>query len=49
MTPMDKFFELINKTPYWEEVEADHGQSVERLQEQNYRLDLQLKRLKPSV
>jgi transposase InsO family protein len=46
-TPMDKFFELITDTPFWDEIYYDP--SKERIQEQNYRLDLQLRKVKQSV
>jgi transposase InsO family protein len=49
LSPMDKFFDLIRKTPYWHQVERNYRRSEERIREQNYRIDLQLKRLKGSL
>lgn len=46
-TPMDKYFELSHKTPFWDEIEYDP--SKERIQEQNYKLDLRLRKVKGSV
>jgi transposase InsO family protein len=48
-SPMDKFFDLIKKTPYWDQVEMNYCRSNERIREQNYRRDLQLKKMKGSV
>jgi len=46
MTPMEKYFEVSGKTPYWDEVDAKYEQSDERFQERNYHLDLKLRKLK---
>lgn len=48
-TPMEKFFELIHRTPYWDEVHRNYDPRRERIQEPNYALDLQLRRLKGSL
>jgi transposase InsO family protein len=48
-TPMERYFELNEKTPFSWEVEELYDASKERLQIQNYRLDLELARLKRSV
>jgi transposase InsO family protein len=45
-TPMDKFFELIDKTPFWYDVEHNYRPERERIQDANYKLDLRLKKLK---
>lgn len=45
-TPMDKYFELGESTPYSDEVFAEYNPDSERIQEANYKLDLQLKKLK---
>ncbi len=45
-TPNEKCHELSEKTPYWDEVEIVYFQKEERAQEQNYRLDLELRKLK---
>jgi hypothetical protein len=42
---MDRFFELIHDTPFGDEVEAMYDPSKERIQEQNYRTELTLRRL----
>ena len=44
--PLDKCCELSSKTPLWEDVEALYDPSKERIQEQNYRLDLEIRKLK---
>jgi transposase InsO family protein len=45
-TPMDRFFELIDKTPFSDEIEAYYDPSKEGIREQNYRIDLLLRRMK---
>ena len=50
--PMDKYFELIGDTPFWDEVEQHYDPASERIREVDYRLDLALgptKKLKRSV
>ncbi len=46
MPPMDRYFELQNKTLYWDEVVKNYDQSKERLREQCYDLDVRLAMLK---
>jgi len=48
-SPIDIICEMKDKTPYGEEVDAMYDPSKERLQESNYRLDLQLRKLKRSM
>jgi transposase InsO family protein len=48
-TPWEKWQDLVMKTPLHEEVEAMYDDSKERIQEQNYSLDLQLRTLKASL
>jgi len=48
-TPMDKYFELSAKTPYWDEVDSAYELHKERFQDQNYAADLRLKKLKGSI
>ncbi|CDS95718.1 hypothetical protein VCR4J5_880003 [Vibrio crassostreae] len=49
LTPIDRITEISDQTPFSEEV-SQHSQSKkERFQEQNYKLDLQLRKLKPSL
>jgi hypothetical protein len=43
-TPMDRFFELIKKTPYWD-VYRDYHPEKKRIQDPNYQIDLRLKRI----
>lgn len=45
-TPMERYFELSDKAPFSEEVSADYQPDQEHIQEQNYRLELQLRKLK---
>ena len=49
LSPMDKYFLVMKKTPFWEEVEASYDDNKEQLQEQNYRKELIVKRLKRSM
>lgn len=48
-TPMERYFELSEKTPMTEDAYADYQPSKERMQEANYKLDLELARLKRSL
>jgi len=48
-TPWEKWYELASNTPLGEEVEAMYDASTERIQEQNYRVELQLRKLKEGV
>jgi len=48
-TPMDKYFERSEQTPFWEEVHQNYDLSQERIQLPNYQADLQLRKLKPSL
>ena len=45
-TPVERLTELSDKTLLWEEVSAKFDPSKERLQEQNYRTELALRKLK---
>lgn len=47
-TPMQKACDLTDSTPLWEEVSDLYDSSQERFQERNYRVDLQLRKLKGS-
>jgi len=42
ISPMDKLFQLIDKTPLREDVEDKYDSSNERIQEQNYRTELKM-------
>ena len=48
-TPMERYFELSIETPYLEDVSSQYDMSKERIQESNYRLDLELRRVKGSL
>ena len=43
--PIDKVCELDERTPFWEDVEKMYAPEKERLQPQDYRTDLRLRRL----
>ena len=45
-TPIERLAELSDKTLLWEEVGVKYGPSKARLQEQNYRHELALRKLK---
>jgi hypothetical protein len=45
-SPIERFPELSDKALLWEEVGAKFDPSKERLQEQNYRAELTLRKLK---
>jgi len=45
-TPNEKCAELSEKTPFWNQIEAQYLLKPERIQEQNYKLDLALRKLK---
>lgn len=47
--PMDRFFELLEKTPLAEDVERQYLPAEERIQEQNYAVEMQIRKLKRSV
>ncbi len=46
---MDKRFELMHQTPFWDEVIEMYDESKEHIQEANYRIELLLRKLKRSV
>jgi len=48
-TPKERFIELINETPYYDDVSDNYHPGSERIQEANYRVDLELQRLKRSL
>ena len=49
LTPMDKYFQISEETPFWNKVIANYETKKEELQEQSYRRQLLVKRLKRSV
>ncbi|GIB07893.1 transposase [Vibrio cholerae] len=49
LTPIDRITEISDQTPLSEEVSQNYQIKKERFQEQNYKLDLQLRKLKPSL
>lgn len=48
-TPMEKYFELSEKTPFSNEVLNNYDRTKERIQHPNYKLDLEIDRLKRSL
>lgn len=48
-TPMDRYHELMSKTPLWEDVDRMYEPSREQVRLQNYQADLKLQRLKPCL
>lgn len=48
-SPMERFFELIHQTPFSDEVDSHYVPEKERIRDPNYRLDLQLNKLKRSL
>lgn len=48
-TPIDVICELMPKTPYVDDVVEQYDVTKERFQEQNYKLDLRIRKLKPSL
>lgn len=45
-SPMEKYFEVSEQTPFTDEVESLYEPMNEHIQEQNYRLELELRKLK---
>nr|CDS58559.1 hypothetical protein SYMBAF_70050 [Serratia symbiotica] len=45
-TTMERYFELAEQTPYSDAVHADYQPGDERIQEQNCKLELELRKLK---
>lgn len=45
-SPMERYFELMDETPFSDEVSKDYHPKDERIQDANYKLDLLLARLK---
>jgi hypothetical protein len=49
-TPMDKYFQVSKKAPFWDEVSANYDDSKgERVQDQNCRNEFLVERLKRSM
>lgn len=48
-SPMDRFFQLIHKVPLSEEVDRLYVPAKERLQEPQYAVEMQLRKLKPPL
>ena len=48
-TPVDRWLELIHKTPLWEDVGRMYDVSRERIQETNYQADLLARRLEAAA
>ncbi len=45
-TPMERYLELAKQTPYSDTVHANYHLDEEHIQEQNYKLKLELRKLK---
>ena len=48
-SPMEHYFQLSNDTPYSDEIHELYEPSLERIQHANYKVDLELRRLKRSL
>jgi len=48
-SPMERYFELGDDTPFSDEVYASYNPCSERIQDPNYKIDLELRRLKRSL
>lgn len=48
-SPMERYFELAYATPFSDEAYKDYNPASERIQDPNYRVDLELRRLKRSL
>ena len=46
---MERYFELADDTPYSDEAYRDYNPGAERIQDPNYRVDLELRKLKRSL
>ena len=45
-SPMERYFELADETPFSDETYENYNPASERIQDPNYRIDLELRRLK---
>lgn len=48
-TPMERYFELSEETPFSDEVQKQYDLSNERIQNVNYKMDLEIAKLKQSL
>ena len=48
-TPMDRYCELTEQTPLSEDAYADYDPEKEPFQERDYKVELQLRKLKPCL
>jgi transposase InsO family protein len=46
---IDRVCELLKKTPYWDDVYNNYDHQNQRIQNRNYNIELQLKKLKRSM
>ncbi|QJX02978.1 hypothetical protein ASALC70_03346 [Alcanivorax sp. ALC70] len=46
---MERFFDLIHDTPFWDEVYDLYDPEKERIRDPNYKLDLRLEKVKRSL
>jgi transposase InsO family protein len=45
LSPMEKYFQVSDKTPFWNDIEYEYDESKERFQEQNYQTELKIRKL----
>lgn len=48
-SPMERYFDLAYETPFYDEAYEGYNPAAERIQDPNYRVDLELRRLKLSL
>ena len=48
-SPIEKVCDLLEKTPYWQDVYNNYDTNKEDIQEQNYRVEMRLRKLKRSM
>lgn len=48
-SPMERYFDLAYETPFSDEAYVDYNAVCERIQDPNYKVDLELRRLKRSL
>ena len=48
-TPIDRYCELLERTPFWDEVEAAYDPTRESIREQHYAVDFALRAMKRSM
>ena len=48
-SPMERFFEVADQTPLWDQIHENYNPASEHIQDPNYRRELRLRELKRSV